>query len=62
MSRDTLSVDYQWQSPDKPLTCLEEVKGTACQWKRDYLRRGLKILFMYAITPDGITVNLWGAI
>ena len=58
MSRDTHSVDYQWQSPDKPLTSLDEVKETAEQWKSNYLSLGLQIWFMNAIAPDGTKVNL----
>jgi len=58
MSRDTHSVDYQWASPSKPLTSLDEVKETAGQWKRNYLSLGLQIWYMNAIAPDGTNVNL----
>ena len=58
MSRDTHSVDYQWQSPDKPLTSLDEVEQTAEQWKRNYLGLGVQIWFMNAIAPDGTNVSL----
>ena len=54
----THSVDYQWQSPDNPLTSISEAKEAADQWRINYLSLWIQLWYMRAIAPDGFNVNL----